>query len=174
MAADEGEVCGAPEAFSYEGFDVFRDVFTTRDLILDRLLANASGHADRGFLEVADWWVDQTALDVLPDRVVGERLRSLEDHAIGDDLGVAQDGAETKPWEDERVVTLSDRVGDTAHANGVEGATRRHDGLAVEVARGENGGRELRHDGVTRRLDDAGHIAGNRMRETTERSSSYG
>ena len=32
------------------------------------------------------------------------------------------------------------------------------DGLVVEVARGENGGRELSHDGVARRLDNRGSV----------------
>ncbi len=69
-------------------------------------------------------------------------------------------------WSDSGFIELSVSVGDLPAGTGeLELWTAlTEDGLVVHVERGENRGRELRHDGVARHIGDAGRIRGQETR----------
>ncbi len=70
-------------------------------------------------------------------------------------------------WSDDGGIDLRVSVGNVPKGSGelVLWTALAEDGLIVDVARGENGGRELRHDGVARHLGDVGKIAANETRD---------
>ena len=70
-------------------------------------------------------------------------------------------------WSEDGSIDLSISIGDVPKGSGelVLWTALAEDGLIVDVARGENGGRELRHDGVARLLSNAGKIAANETRD---------